>query len=121
MGDHCSDGRCGGLYLPVDAHPKLMLRPDGNVWRPRVQSFDAPFGLEATDKVCLHQNSNEKCYKSKKARPTFNDLRNFWVPPDPSVGNFGWASVPVPHTGTAIQVLSQNGGRMQVGIRFNQP
>ena len=39
IGDNCLAGRCGGLYLPVDAHPGLLLRPDnGQVWRPRVQS-----------------------------------------------------------------------------------
>ena len=33
--------------LPVDAHPALMLRPDnGKVWRPRIQSYDATFGLD---------------------------------------------------------------------------
>ncbi len=58
VGDHCSNGRCGGLYLPVDAHPDLLLRPDnGQVWRPRYQSYDSTFGLEPTDTVCLHANS----------------------------------------------------------------
>ncbi len=28
VGDNCLSGRCGGLYLPVDAHPNLLLRPE---------------------------------------------------------------------------------------------
>ena len=41
VGDNCASGRCGGLFLPVDAHPQLMLRPDnGKVWRPNVASYD---------------------------------------------------------------------------------
>ncbi len=51
VGDNCLSGRCGGLFLPVDAHPDLLLRPDnGKVWRPRVQSYDSTFGLEPTDR-----------------------------------------------------------------------
>ena len=28
VGDNCDAGRCGGLVLPVDAHPDLLIRPD---------------------------------------------------------------------------------------------
>ncbi len=55
VGDNCLSGRCGGLFLPVDSHPDLLIRPDnGMVWRPRVQSYDATFGLEKTDRsACI--------------------------------------------------------------------
>jgi len=36
----------------------------------------------------------------------FNDNLSYWVAPDPSISNFGWASVPVPHTSTQIRVVS---------------
>lgn len=106
VGDHCAGGRCGGLYLPVDAHPALLLRPDGLVWRPRNQSFDSTFGLQATDPICLHLNGVERCYPSLPANPLFDDSQSYWVAPNPAIGNFGWASVQVPHTGTTIRVKS---------------
>jgi immune inhibitor A len=119
VGANCASGRCGGLYLPVDAHPELMLRPDnGQVWRPRVQSYDSTFGLEPTDVVCLHMNSVEGCYGGLPANKTFDDTQAYWFPPDPSIGHMGWASVPLPGTGTTITVksVSAQGNFMQVHV-----
>jgi immune inhibitor A len=119
VGDACSSGRCGGLFLPVDAHPDLLLRPDnGKVWRPRIQSYDATFGLEKTDPITLHANSVEGAYGGLKANPVFNDMEDYWVAPDASIGHFGWAGVAVPKTGTTIRVVSlSNGGNfMQVQV-----
>lgn len=110
VGDNCAKGRCGGLYLPVDAHPNLLLRPDGKVWRPRIQSYDSTFGKQATDPICLHQNGVERCYPSLRANPVFNDNNSYWVAPDASINNFGWASVQVPHTGTVIKVVNTSNG-----------
>lgn len=121
VGDHCLDGRCGGLYLPVDAHPKLLLRPDGKVWRARIQAVDSTFGSDPAQKLCLHQNSTKKCYKERKARSQFNDLKDYWVPPDPSINHFGWAGVDVPKTGTMIRVLQMLPDRMQIAVTFQQP
>ena len=117
VGDNCASGRCGGLFLPVDAHPDLLIRPDnGQVWRARVQSYDLTFGLEPTDVVCLHANSVEGCYGGLPANPKFDDSQSYWVAPDASIGNNGWFSVPVPNTGTTIRVtsVSAQGNLMQV-------
>lgn len=116
VGDHCLDGRCGGLFLPVDAHPKLLIRPDGQVWRPRVQSYDATFSLKKTNRIRLHFNSVGKTYGHLKANPTFNDAKSYWVAPNAANGNKGWSSVPVPHTGTKIRVLAQKGVWMTVKV-----
>jgi immune inhibitor A len=119
VGDSCLSGRCGGLFLPVDAHPDLLLRPDnGQVWRPRIQSYDSTFGLDKTDVICLHINSVEACYGGLPANKVFNDMNSYWVAPDASIGNKGWASVPVPHTGTTIRVksISAQGNFMQVDV-----
>ena len=100
VGDACLSGRCGGLDLPVDAHPDLLIRPDnGKVWRPRIQSYDSTFGLELTDRICLHANSVVQCYGSLPANPLFDDTRNYWVPPNASIDNFGWSGVQVPRRG----------------------
>ncbi|KPV50844.1 peptidase M6, partial [Kouleothrix aurantiaca] len=120
VGDYCAAGRCGGLFLPVDAHPGLLIRPDnGKVWRPRIQSYDATFGLEATDKITLHANSIAATYGGLPAVPVFDDTKSYWVAPNPAIGHFGWSSVPVPHTGTSIRVVSTSSqdGFMQVEVR----
>ncbi len=117
VGDNCASGRCGGLFLPVDAHPDLLLRPDnGKVWRPRVQSYDSTFGLSRTDKVTLHMNSVPGTYGGLPAAQVFDDTKSYWRAPDASIGNSGWSSVPVPNTGTKITVasVSARGGFMQV-------
>ncbi len=117
VGDNCLSGRCGGLFLPVDAHPDLMLRPDnGKVWRPRFQTYDATFGFAPTDAVCLHANSIEQCYGGLPGNPLFDDTQTYWFPPNQAIGHDGWASVPVPATGTTIRVtsVSAKGGFMQV-------
>ena len=118
VGDHCASGRCGGLYLPVDAHPALLLRPDGQVWRPRIQSYDSTFGLDATDPITLHVNGTAQTYPSLPANPLFDDSKSYWFPPNPAIGHLGWSSVPVPNTGTTIRVVSQSAhdGFMQVHV-----
>ncbi len=119
VGDHCSSGRCGGLYLPVDAHPDLLLRPDnGKVWRPRIQAYDSTFGLEPTDVICLHANSIQQCYGGLPANPVFDDTQSYWSAPNPAIGNFGWASVPLPAIGVTIRVVSVSAqdGFMQVQV-----
>jgi len=107
VGDNCLSGRCGGLFLPVDAHPDLLLRPDnGKVWRPRIQSYDSTFGLKKTDTICLHANSIEQCYGGLPANPLFDDTQSYWVAPNAAINNFGWASVPLPGFGVTIRVKS---------------
>ncbi|WP_076259562.1 immune inhibitor A domain-containing protein [Intrasporangium flavum] len=119
VGDACLAGRCGGLYLPVDAHPGMLLRPDnGKVWRPRIQSYDSTFGLEPTDRITLHAGSIGQTYGGLAANPLFDDTKSYWVAPDASTGNLGWSSVQVPKTGTKIRVVSSStqGSFMQVAV-----
>jgi len=120
VGDHCAAGRCGGLFLPVDAHPRLMKAPDGQVWRPRIQSYDSTFGLDTTDRIKLHKDSVGRWYGGLRANPSFDDSRSYWVAPDPSIGNFGWSSVPVPNTGTTIRVIAQQGVWMTVLVNYHR-
>ena len=122
VGDHCASGRCGGLYLPVDAHPDLLIRPDnGLMWRPRMQSYDSTFGLESTDRICLHTTSTvSACYGGLPANPLFDDTKSYWVAPDASIGNKGWSSVPVPHTGTTIRVVSTSAQSSFMQVHVNK-
>lgn len=122
VGDHCANGRCGGMYLPVDAHPDLILRPDnGQVWRPRMQSYDSTFGLERTDPICLHTSSTvSECYGGLPANPVFDDTKSYWVAPDASIGNKGWASVPLPATGTTIRVVGTSAQNSLMQVLVNR-
>jgi immune inhibitor A len=120
VGDNCLSGRCGGLFLPVDAHPDVLIRPDnGKVWRPRVQSYDSTFGLDSTDRITLHTTSTvSQTYGGLPANPLFDDSKSYWVAPNPAIGHFGWSSVQVPNTGTKIRVVgtSAQGDFMQVTV-----
>ncbi len=120
VGDHCSEGRCGGLYLPVDAHPRLMKRPDnGMVWRPRILSFDSTFTTDRVERICLHANSERGCYQRLDGRQVFNDMKSYWKPPQPEIGHFGWSSVPTPETGTKIKAVRRTDGGLSLIVSVN--
>jgi len=112
VGDNCAAGRCGGLLLPVDAHPELMYCADGSIWRNRVQTFDATFGLEPTDEVTLHCHGEPSTYPSQPAVPVFDDRNSYYDEANPM------GSVIVPNTGTQIRVksVSAQGTFMQVQV-----
>ena len=44
-----------GYALPVDARPNTLTYPDGSSPSNRREPFDAVFGLETLDAVCLHK------------------------------------------------------------------
>jgi len=108
VGDHPG----GGEILPVDAHPGVMHWANGAVARPRIQSYDATFGLWKTDSITLHGPGGvAKTFPSLAAVPVFNDNKSYWVNGDPgdAAGNARyqseWNSVNTPHTGTTIRVV----------------
>ena len=113
VGANCAAGRCGGLLLPVDAHPEVMYQPDGGVWRNRIQSYDSTFGLEPTDALELHWNGVPSSHPSLPAVQIFDDNNDYWRPANPM------GSVIVPNTGTQIRVksVSARGSFMQVEVR----
>jgi len=77
VGDHPGSG----LLLPVDAHPKLTYRADGQPWRPRIQSYDSTFTLQKTDKITLHFISRASKLGGLKAVSVFDDNKDWWVAP----------------------------------------
>ena len=91
-----------GLILPIDSHPKALRRPDNQVWRARIQTYDATFSLEATDGFTLHLNGAPSVIPSQKAVKLFNDLTDFWDPASPL------ANVKTPDTGTIVEIRSYN-------------
>jgi len=115
VGANCAAGRCGGRLLPVDAHPELMYRADGGIWRNRVQTYDATFSLEPTDGITLHWRGEESVHPSQPANPMFDDrLSAYYYTAENPMG-----SVIVPNTGTQIRIqsVSAKGSFMQVQVR----
>ncbi len=104
-----------GLILPVDAHPGALMRPDDGVWRNRVQSYDASFGLWPTDALTLHWNSAVSNIPSQPAVKVFDDSN----PNQYYDENNPRGSVIVGGTGTQIRVVgvSAQGSFMQVEVR----
>jgi immune inhibitor A len=101
------------LILPVDAHPKAMIRADGGVWRNRIQSYDSTFGLEPTDALTLHWLSQASEHPSLPGVSVFDDNNSYWDPANPT------GSVIVPNTGTQIRIqsISAQGNFMQIQVR----
>lgn len=99
-----------GMILPIDAHPEVLLRPDGEPWTSRVQVFDAPFSPQRTDPITLHFNSVAKRIPARPGQPVFDDSRTYWYPQAPTAG------VKVPNAGVRITVLSQGRTTMRVAV-----
>lgn len=89
-----------GLLLPIDAHPGAMIRPDGGVWRNRIQTYDSTFGFERTDPIALHWDSAPFYQPSLPAVSVFDDRTTYYDPANP------WGSVMDPDTGTQIRIAS---------------
>jgi immune inhibitor A len=104
-----------GLLLPVDAHPKALLRCNGPaIWRNRIQSYDSTFTLDRTDGIPnIHQNSVLCPVPSLPAVKVFDDRNSYYDPANPL------GSVITPNTGTQIRIigLSAQGDFMQIEVR----
>lgn len=109
VGDHPGEG----LLLPIDAHPEVMLRADGGVWRNRIQSYDSTFTKQPTEAVTLHWLSQPSHHPSQPAVSIFDDNNQYWNPANPTGGVIN------PHTGTQIRIksISAQGNFMQVQVR----
>ena len=77
-----------------------MYDANGGIWRNRVQTFDATFGLDATDAITLHEGGVPSYHESQPAVPVFDDTMSYYDPANPM------GSVIVPNTGTQIRVKS---------------
>ena len=103
-----------GLLLPIDAHPKALLRVDGAVWRNRIQTYDSTFTLDSTDALNnLHVNSVLSPVPSLPAVMVFDDRTLYYDPANPQ------GSVMNPNTGTQIRIqsISAQNSFMQVEVR----
>jgi immune inhibitor A len=102
-----------GLLLTIDAHPTAMIRADGEVWRGRMQAYDATFTLDPTEAITLNWRSQPSYHPSLPGVSVFDDRNSYYDPLNP------WGSVIVPNTGTQIVIrsISAQGNFMQVQVR----
>ena len=107
-----------GLVLPVDAHPAALRWSDNTVARNRIQTYDASFGLQATDPISLHRETAAGMttlgVARKPAVPVFDDSDpNAYYDPANPLG-----SVRVAGTGTTIRVVQSNrNGMMTIEVQ----
>lgn len=91
-----------GLVLPVDSHPKALKWSDGTLMRTRIQSYDSPFSLYATDGLTLHNADVATKIKSSKGVSVFNDHTSTYY--DPSTPTAG---VKITDTNTKIKIVKE--------------
>jgi immune inhibitor A len=99
-----------GEILPIDSHPAPIYNLEGQPWRGRIQTYDAPFGLEKADSFTLHVNGKASYVRGQDAVPTFDDMKEYWDPAQPRIG------VKVPHAGVKLTVTKQSGTSMTVKV-----
>ena len=101
-----------GLILPVDAHARTVYNLEGRPWRGRIQTYDAPFGLERTDSFTLRLNGRPNLVRGQAGVPTFDDSERdrYFKPELPANG------VRVAGTGTRIRVLEEQGTSVRIRV-----
>lgn len=101
-----------GAALPVDARPAPFTYPDGTAPSNRRQPFDATFGLDPVDPVCLHRDALEACATDLAPKPTFDDSdpMAYWTSANPQ------SSVQVAGVGVVVTVTGRTGDALTVEV-----
>jgi immune inhibitor A len=99
-----------GRNLYIDAHPQPFARANGELWRARIQVYDAPFGLERTDRVRIHHNSAMETFGGLRGNSVFRDTDKYFYDELPNQG------VKLPGYGVTIRVLDTDDGTMKVRV-----
>jgi immune inhibitor A len=103
-----------GLILPIDAHPRTVYNLSGQPWRPRIQMYDATFGLQKVDSFTLHDpvTGQASYLRGQNGNPLFDDSNpnRYFKTDQPTAG------VKVAGTGTTIRVLEEKGTSVKIRI-----
>jgi immune inhibitor A len=102
-----------GEVLPIDAHPELLYRLDGQPWRPRIQGYDAPFSLNKADSFTLHADGKSSYIRGQAPVAGFDDSRQYYVEDTAAGVRYG---VKVPKHGIKIKVQKQDGTSMRIRV-----
>ncbi len=101
-----------GLILPVDAQARVLHNLEGRPWRGRIQTHDAPFGLQRTDSFGLRINGKPSLVRGQAGVATFDDSdpERYYKRELPANG------VRVAGTGTRIRVLEEDGTSVRIRV-----
>jgi len=113
-----------GLALPVDVRPAKFTYPDGTAPSNRRQPLDATFGLQASEKTCLHKQvvtgkgqaqeivSVAACSPGGPGIATFNDTNPdaYWSDTNPQ------NSVKVAGVGVKVTVTGDRGPDLTISV-----
>lgn len=99
-----------GRNLYIDSRPVPMANVNGDLWRARVQVYDAPFSVRTADSFTLHVDGVESQIKGAKANPLFDDTQQYWFAELPNHG------VKLPAAGVEIRVLRQRTDGMSIEV-----
>ena len=83
---------------------------DGQLWRARVQVYDAPFSKRKADSFTLHVNGVESPITGLPGQPDFDDTATYWYAELPNHG------VKLPAVGVKIKVLNENGTQIRIKV-----
>ena len=123
VGDHPG----AGLLLPVDARQTWNHTYDGVLARPRILSYDSVFGLQSTESITIHKDSQATTIPGHKPISTFDDTQTWWSNCDqhgctgthPGRYQPGWYGVDVPKTGTVVTVTNWWPKVGRIGIKVS--
>jgi immune inhibitor A len=116
-----------GYALPVDVRPDSLTYPDGSSPSNRREPFDATFGLQATDPVCLHKQvatdnkggytTLEACQGAQPGVATFDDTNPnaYWNPANPQ------NSTKVTGLGVRATVVSEDASTGNITVSVTNP
>ncbi len=99
-----------GRNLYIDSHPEPLTDVNGDLWRARVQVYDAPFSKDNADNLRLHIDGELSKIRGAKANPVFDDTDQYWFAELPNHG------VKLPAVGVQIEVVKQNKHGMTVTV-----
>ena len=97
-----------GRNLYIDSRPQPMADVNGDLWRARVQVYDAPFSLNRADSFTLHVDGVKSPIRGAKANPLFDDTKQYWFAELPNHG------VKLPAVGVEIRVMRQSNDRLSI-------
>jgi immune inhibitor A len=106
-----------GLVLPIDANPEAHYNLQGEAWRGRIQTYDAPFGLERSDSFTLTAGGRKSLVRGRAANPLFDDSdpnRYFQPFVDAGLPRVG---VKTAGAGVQIRVVNQKGTSMRIRVQ----
>ncbi len=119
VGDHPGSGE----ILPVDANPTFVHTPNGEIARPRINSWNSTFSKKASAPQFIHFLGQRYKLPGNDGTRTFNDNKDWWFASDEHGTHEGdhfkpgWYGVDVPKTGTTVKVLKmRKNGTMEIGI-----